>query len=165
MFTDATGQMWPLTIDLPACKRVRDLAGVNLLTLALPAMLQRLADPITLCEVLWAIAKPEADAAGLNQEDFLRRCAVALPPIVDALLTGPGGLSDFFQTLGQPSKATQLRTIWERVRTLETIPAETTATLIDQTLDWMIQRILSASSGPAATNTPASSASTRTSPA
>lgn len=158
MFIDSTGQTWDVSLDLPACRRVRDLVHVNLLTLALPQLLQQLADPVTLCEVIWAIVKPQADAAGVSLEDFLRRAAVDLAPITTELLTGPGGLADFFRRLGEPRNATELETIWTRLKALETLPPEKTAALIDRTVDWMIRQILSEQSGTAATSTPASPA-------
>ena len=154
-YTDSTGKTWPLEIDLPACRRVRDLVGVNLLTLHLARLLQELADPVRLCEVLWAVNKPEADVAGLDLDAFLRRMVVQMGPITDALLTGPGGLADFFRRIGQTAKATQLQTIWTRVQALENLTPESASTAIDAAMDWMVRQILSGSSGIAATNTPA----------
>jgi hypothetical protein len=155
MFVDAQGRRWEIEIDIPACRRVRNLAGVNLLTLDLPALMDRLADPITLCEVLWAIVQPEAAAAGVREDEFLRACAVNLSEITDQLLTGPGGLSDFFRRLGQTAKATALTTIWTRLQTLALAAPERMPSLIDRTLDWMTAQILSGTSGTAATMPPA----------
>jgi hypothetical protein len=155
-YTDATGKIWPLAVDLPAARRVRDLVGVNLLTLRVDALVYELSDPIRLCEVLWAISKPEAEAAGLDLDQFLRRMAVDLTPITSRLL---GELADFFQRLGQTEKATQMRMT---VRTLKTLPMMTTEQmeiLMRDTTDWMIeQATLIVSSGSAATSGQPSSA-------
>ena len=164
-FQDRQGKMWGLQIDLPACRRVRDLVGINLLTLHLARLLQELSDPIRLCEVLWAACKPEADAAGLDLDAFLRRMAVAIAPVTDALLTGPGGLADFFQSLGQTEKANQLRTVWSRVKAMESLTPETATAAVDAAMDWMCRQILSGASGTAATNTPESPESIPTSQA
>lgn len=138
-YTDSTGRALPLTIDLPAAKRVRDYTGVNLLTLDLPDLLQRLADPITLCEVLWCIAKPDADAAGLDLDGFLRRIKLDIQAITDQLL---GELADFFLRSGLTSRATETTERWTRAKTA------TPSQLIE-----------SRSSGSDATNWPASSES------
>lgn len=109
-FTDATGHAWPLTIDLAAAKRVRDRTGVNLLTLDLAELLGELVDPVRLCEVLYAIAKPDADAAGLDLTEFLRRMTFDLTGLTDQLL---GELAGFFQQLGQTTKAEKMTRNWK----------------------------------------------------
>jgi hypothetical protein len=155
MFVDAQGRRWEIEIDIPACRRVRNLVGVNLLTLDLPALMDRLADPITLCEVLWAIVQPEAAASGVREDEFLRGCAVNLSEITDQLLTGPGGLSDFFRRLGQTAKAAALQTTWTRLQAMSRTEPEQMGELVDKTIDWMVQQILSGTSGTAATMPPA----------
>jgi hypothetical protein len=137
-FRDSTGQPWPLTVDLPAARRVRDLVGVNLLTLRVDRLCAELADPIRLCEVLYAICKPEADAAGLDLDGFLRRLAVDLPAISAEFL---GGLPDFFQRHGDPIRAVQLRMALEKTRNLPTMNPETLEALLSETMDWMLARI------------------------
>lgn len=163
-YTDSTGMTWPLAVDLPAAKRVRDLVGVNLLTLRVDHLLAELADPIRLCEVLWAIAKPEADAAGVDQDAFLRRMAVDLAPITCGLLED---LADFFRCLGRTEAAIQIRTATRRAKTLPTMTTEQLESLLNQTMDWMLSqaRTLTQSSGTTVMNGPGSSESIRTNPA
>ena len=157
-YTDSTGQPWPISIDLPAARRARDLVGVNLLTLDLPGLLERLADPVTLCQVLWAIAKPDADAAGLDMDGFLRRITIDLTGLTDQLL---GELAGFFRRLGQTEKAETLTRIWRTAKTIPTTTeAETEAAILDAET-WIRKRY----SGTAATPSPASWESTPTSQA
>ena len=70
-FTDSQGRTWNVTVNVGAIKRVRDLLGVDLLDVANNDLLSRLADdPCLLVDVLYALCKPEADAAKVTDEDF-----------------------------------------------------------------------------------------------
>ena len=151
MYRDATGQPWSLAIDLPAARRVRDLANVNLLTLRVDALVMQLADPITLCEVLWASAKPEADAAGLDLDAFLRRMAVDLDAIASQLLEE---LACFFRKLNQTNRAIQTAAAAKMLTTMPEMTTAETETLLMETASWMVARArtLIASSGTAATS-------------
>jgi hypothetical protein len=82
-----------------AIKRVRSLAGVNLIEVMAQeegaSLLGRLADdPILLCDVLFAVCRPQAEAAGVTDEDFGRAMAGdAIEAATTALLED---LADFF---------------------------------------------------------------------
>ena len=94
-FTDSQGRTWNVTVNVGAIKRVRDLLGVDLLDVANGDLLSRLADdPCLLVDVLFALCKPEADAAKVTDEDFGRGM------VGDALDSGAGVLMkellDFF---------------------------------------------------------------------
>ncbi len=71
-FTDNQGREWPITVNVAAVKRVRTLAGVDLLGLLDPQqqVAEKLADPVTLCDVLFAVVAPEADARGVTSAAF-----------------------------------------------------------------------------------------------
>ena len=72
-FTDSAGRTWTVSLTLDSVKRVRDLLGVNLLELdqGEPPLLTRLGtDVILLCDVIFAILKPQADAAGVSDAAF-----------------------------------------------------------------------------------------------
>ena len=70
-FQDNQGRKWDLAINVDAVKRVRDLTEVDLLTAIDGRLLQRLSDdPVMLCDVLFAVCKPQADAAGVSDEQF-----------------------------------------------------------------------------------------------
>jgi len=150
MIRDATGHVWELTIDLVACRRVRDLVGINLLSMHTARIFSALADPITMAEIVYAIVKPEADRLTLSESDFLQRMAIDTGPVVDQIVRK---LSDFFLKLGQPAKATQLTTAMERAHRLaEKTTPEELQRLTVQTFDWMESQIRTSSSGEAATN-------------
>ncbi len=75
-FTDNAGRAWTVTLNVAALKRVRSLAQVDLLDLQGGRVFERLfGDPVTLCDVLYAVCKPEADKAQVSDEDFGRSMA------------------------------------------------------------------------------------------
>jgi hypothetical protein len=110
-FTDNAGRTWAIDLNVTNLRRVRDLIpdpthaldekgrrpGVDLLTLAEPdaPLARRLnADPILLADCLFALAKPQADAAGVSDAQFGEALAGdAIAAAVDALLRA---LADFF---------------------------------------------------------------------
>ncbi len=75
-FRDNTGREWTVAVDISAARRVRDLLGLDLVGKGAPEVFERLvADPIVLCDVLFAVCKPEADRLGVTDEDFGRAMA------------------------------------------------------------------------------------------
>ena len=65
-FTDSSGRTWTIAVTVDAIKRVEGLIkGVNLanLTSGDPPLLTRLeTDVVLLCDVIFALVKPQADA-------------------------------------------------------------------------------------------------------
>ena len=164
-FRDNQGHLWQLPIDFPAIKRVRQLLDVDLIAADFEKTLQKLADPITLIDTIYAICKPEADRMGLNDVDFGCRMAVDLDPIVDQLL---GGLADFFQSLGRTTQAQTLRTILNKSKRIQQVVQEKlTETIearhsqLDQTFEQLEADILRTIGGPS-TSSPALPESIRT---
>jgi hypothetical protein len=94
-FTDNQGRTWVLTVNVDAIKRVRQLTDVDLLTVVGGDLLERLAeDPVLLCDVLFALCKPEADAKQVSDEDFGRSMSGdAIETATTALLEA---IADFF---------------------------------------------------------------------
>ena len=94
-FRDNAGRTWSVTVDVTAVKRVRSLLDVNLLDVLDGKLIERLAvDPVLLCDVLYALVKPEADAGGVSDEEFGRAMAGdAIEHATTALLEE---LADFF---------------------------------------------------------------------
>ena len=93
-FPDNNGRTWTIDIDVSAIRRVRSLTSVDLMSLADGTLLQRLEDPVTLVDVLFAVVKAQADSANVSDEDFgraMRGDAISLA--TDALLTE---IVDFF---------------------------------------------------------------------
>jgi hypothetical protein len=96
-FADTSARTWAITVNVAAVKRVRELLQVNLLEIAdqKAKLLERLVDdPCLLCDILFCLVKPEADAKGISDEDFGRALAGdALGAATDALLSE---IADFF---------------------------------------------------------------------
>lgn len=71
-FTDNDGREWVVSVNVAAVKRVRALTGVDLLGLLDPSscVAEKLADPVTLCDVLFAVVSPDADKRGVASECF-----------------------------------------------------------------------------------------------
>ena len=75
-FTNNAGHNWTLAITVDAIKRVRGLLNVDLLEIVEGKLIERLIrDPVLLCDVVYAVCKPEADARGVTDEDFGRAMA------------------------------------------------------------------------------------------
>ena len=75
-FTDNTDRTWTVSITVDAIKRVRGLLEVDLLDAISGNLIERLVkDPILLCDIVYAVCKPEADAQAVNDEDFGRAMA------------------------------------------------------------------------------------------
>ena len=72
-FKDNSGREWDVAINVATVKRVKDLLGVNLFALLsdrLKGLGELLADPVRFVDVLYVIVKPQADAAGVTDEQF-----------------------------------------------------------------------------------------------
>ncbi len=70
-FNDNSGRTWTVTINVDAIKRVKSLLDVNLLEAVEGKLLERFVSaPILLCDVIYCICKPEADAKEITDEDF-----------------------------------------------------------------------------------------------
>ena len=75
-FTDNAGRTWTIAINVDVLKRVRGLVDVNLLDIIDGKLIERLyRDPVLLCDVVYAVCKPEADARSVSDEDFGRAMA------------------------------------------------------------------------------------------
>lgn len=73
-FQDAAGRTWTIAVNVDAIKRVKSLLNEDMLDVEgfFPRLL---IDPILLCDVLFAILKPQADAANVSDVDFARAMA------------------------------------------------------------------------------------------
>jgi hypothetical protein len=72
-FVDAGGRRWVIQITIADVKRVRLATEVDLLRLlddGLKPLGDLLADLVLFADVLYVLLKPEADAAGISDEDF-----------------------------------------------------------------------------------------------
>ena len=94
-FTDNAGRTWTIAINVDAIKRVRGLHDVDLLSILDGKLIERLyRDPVLLCDVVYAVCKPEADTREISDEEFGRAMAGdAIEHATTALLEE---LVDFF---------------------------------------------------------------------
>ena len=73
MFKDKDGREFLLSVNITTVKRVRTLLGVDLLNISEgdPPLVMRLGtDPVLLVDVVYALIKPELDAANITDEQF-----------------------------------------------------------------------------------------------
>src|SRR6266852_4935338 len=75
-FKDANGKVqWQLEITVSSIRRVRALAGVDLLTLVkdgFKPLGELVGDAVRLADVLWALVQPQAERLAVSDEDFGR---------------------------------------------------------------------------------------------
>lgn len=72
-FTDNQGREWTVDITVAAIKRVRGLAGVDLMEVleGSNGLIEKLVrDPVLLCDVIYAACKPQADERQITDERF-----------------------------------------------------------------------------------------------
>ena len=152
-FQDAAGRMWTVAVNVGTIKRVRGLLHEDLLDIeqVLPRLL---VDPILLCDVLYCVCKPEADARNVSDEDFA--AAMAGDVIAHAKEALVGDLVDFFH---EPSQRKTLRlALAKQAQLREKMMAMLTAKIENLDLPAEIAAALS-TVGDSSTNWPASSAS------
>jgi hypothetical protein len=94
-FTDTTGRVWTIAITVDTVRRVRNTTNVDLLDVAGGTLIERLvSDPVLLCDVLFAVIRPEAEAKQISDGDFGRALA---GDVIDAATTALlEGLVSFF---------------------------------------------------------------------
>jgi hypothetical protein len=75
-FNDNAGRTWTIAINVDAIKRVRSLLDVDLLEIVEGKLIEKLIrDPVLLCDVVYAVCKPETDAKSVSDEEFGRAMA------------------------------------------------------------------------------------------
>ena len=124
-FVDSANRTWTLSLTIDAAKRVKGLLNVNLLELESgdPPLLTRLGtDVILLCDVIFALVKPQADDAGVTDQQF--GAALGGDVILAAQTAFYEELVDFFRKLGRSDLAkavdAQRKMIDLAVRRIET---------------------------------------------
>jgi len=97
-FQDSAGRTWTIAVTVDAVKRVRDLLKEDLLDIerVFPRLL---IDPILLCDVVYCVCKPQADAEKVSDVDFAR--AMAGDTIARAKAALIEELVDFFPDQSQ----------------------------------------------------------------
>jgi hypothetical protein len=70
-FKDNAGRTWTVDINVATLKRVRGITGVDLMQVIEGTLIEKfIRDPVLLCDVVYAVCKPEADAAKVSDEEF-----------------------------------------------------------------------------------------------
>lgn len=67
-FTDKLGREWHLEVNVAAMRRAKS-KGIDL-SMVVKQLQEFVMDDVFLCDALWAIVKPVADAQGVTQEQF-----------------------------------------------------------------------------------------------
>ena len=158
-FTDSAGRVWTVAINVDAIKRVQSLVQVNLLEAIEGKLLERLStDMVLLCDILFALVKPEADAKNVSDQDFGRAMA---GDVLDAASTALlEELVDFFPS----GKRRLLSQALAKLQKLEALAIDVTRRKLDS--DDLERQLLTeletalAAPGGSSGNSPASSAST-----
>lgn len=158
-FQDTQGRTWSVTINVDAIRRVRSLLDINLLDAIEGKLLERLVtDPVLLCDILFALVQPEAEAKTVSDEDFGRALGGdVLDHATTALLEE---LVDFFPS----GKRTVFRKALEKLKKLEGIALETATQRLEsdeleRKMTAALKNLETASmSGDSSGNSPASSA-------
>lgn len=72
VFKDAAERSWEIAVTVASARRVKDLAGVDLLGLLgeIDRYAAFLGDPYARANALYALVKPQADALGLSDDEF-----------------------------------------------------------------------------------------------
>jgi len=70
-FKDNNGRSWSVVINVTTIKRVRGLLEIDLMEAVEGNLLERLVtDPVILCDIVYVLCKPDADASGITDEQF-----------------------------------------------------------------------------------------------
>jgi hypothetical protein len=160
-FIDFDDRVWQIEITIPDVARVKKLVDVNLLELVdvKGELFQRITgDVIFLCDLLYAICKPQADAANITDENFGRGLrGDALEKGLDALFLA---VADFF-----PKERRRLMTsLHQRLNRFGQAAIEMAAEELNRaTSDETMRRAISTAFGlgASASGSPESSASMR----
>jgi hypothetical protein len=137
-FKDNAGRTWTLAVNIAAMKRVKTLLNVNLMDAVENDLIQKLAtDPVLLCDVIYAICKPEADKQNITDEQFGQ--AMAGDAIEHATVALLEELVDFFPE----AKRRVLRKVVEKFKQTEKQANETAEKYLDSPVfDKKIEGIL-----------------------
>lgn len=69
-FRDKDGRDWVVTINIGQAKRVRSELGTDILDIGPGGFLEKMADPITICDVLFVLCREQCAKREMSDEDF-----------------------------------------------------------------------------------------------
>ena len=162
-FKDNAGRTWTVDINVATLKRVRGLTGVDLMQVIEGTLIEKLIrDPVLLCDVVYAVCKPEADAAKVSDEEFGKAMAgdaieAATGAVLDELISFCPSPRDR-ANLGRVLQATNR--VMEKARDLTEKRIETLTS--ESELDKLVNRMVPEprTPGSSSTSAPELSAST-----
>lgn len=163
-FTDAKNDEWTIVVNVGTAKAVRDATEVDLLETARGSFeeVQRVtSDPYLFGSVLYALCETEIEERGLSETEFAERFANA--DVIDAAATALlEAIIDFFPRRSQPV----LHKLAEKVQAKATAHQETGILEAMERMerpefDRELEDFLASAFSTSATNSPASSESTR----
>jgi len=156
-FTDAQDRTWVVTVDVGALKRVRDLCDVDLMDAIADSgkLVGRLdADPVLLCNVLYAICREQAEKDGVSDEEFGRGLiGDVLDQATAALLED---LADFFPAR---KRAVFAKAVKKANRYADLATERALKRLDDPALDQEVEKMLDEAFAPGTSSTPAPASS------
>ncbi len=142
-FKDNAGRTWTVDINVATLKRVRGLTGVDLMQVIEGTLIEKfIRDPVLLCDVVYAVCKPEADAAKVSDEEFGKAMAgdaieAATGAVLDELISFCPSPRDR-ANLGQVLQATNR--VLEKARDLTEKRIETLTS--EGELDKLVNRMI-----------------------
>lgn len=149
-FTDLKGREWSITLTVSTIRRIKELAGVDLLDLASNPYLRMYENPVLLAEVLFAACKPDADLRNVAPEDF--GDGLAGQPLEDATEALMREYADFFP---HPAARANLHAVMDKTSRARDVAGAIGAERIKaMDVEAMVTKELIA--GDASGNTPAS---------
>ena len=162
-FKDNQGRQWSVEINVTAIKRVRGLTGEDLMQVIEGTLIEKLIrDPVLLCDVVYALCKPEADTRSVSDEDFGRAMAGdAIEAATTAVLEELVGFCPSPRdraNLGRVLQATNRVLDKARDLTEKRIETLTSESELDKLVNRMVPEPLT--SGSSSTSAPEPSAST-----
>jgi len=155
-FKDNAGRTWTVDINVATLKRVRGLTGVDLIQVIEGTLIEKfIRDPVLLCDVVYAVCKPEADAAKVSDEEFGKAMAG------DAIEAATGAvLDELISFCPSPRDRANLgRVLHATTRVMERARDLVEKKLDSGELDRLADRLL-ATAGGSSGSAPESSAST-----
>ncbi|MFN5076588.1 MAG: hypothetical protein ACK5MO_13430, partial [Planctomyces sp.] len=125
-FTDTSGRVWSLVLNVDVIRRVRSLTSINLLDAVDGQLIERLiTDPILLCDILFAVVQPEAQQKSVSDVEFGRALG---GDVLDAATTA---LLEELVDLFPSAKRELLRKALRKLRQLEEIALQTAHQKLD----------------------------------
>lgn len=173
-FTDAAGRDWMIEATRDSLRRVKELAGIDLLTGEGLARVTDHQDLWALLEawpdVLWALCQPQCQAAGVSQQQWaellLAEVPPEQPPVFDGAVTAAlEEIASFFRRLGRLTAAEAIMKIVQTKRIKEGQLAARMGATLDQAIEREMETTLRqlesqlSTLGMPSTSSPASSAS------